>query len=42
VKDRCKIRIDWEHTQFKWIKPHEIDNYTTMPKLKETLAQVLP
>jgi 8-oxo-dGTP pyrophosphatase MutT (NUDIX family) len=41
VKDRCKIRIDWEHKQFKWIKPHEIGNFPTMLKLKETLAQVL-
>jgi len=41
VKDRFKIRIDWEHSQFKWIRPDEIDNYKTMPKLKETLAQVL-
>jgi len=41
VKDRGKIRIDWEHERFKWIRPHEIDSYRTMPMLKETLAQVL-
>jgi 8-oxo-dGTP pyrophosphatase MutT (NUDIX family) len=42
VKDPSKIRIDWEHKQMKWIKPGEIDRYETMPKLKETLARVMP
>jgi len=41
VVDRSKIRINWEHQKMKWIKPEDIDNYETMPKLKETLAQVL-
>ena len=42
VIDRNKIRIDWEHKGIRWIKPAEIDLYETMPKLKETLAKVLP
>ena len=33
-----EISIDWEHTDYKWIKPEEIHNYTTVPKLKEALA----
>jgi 8-oxo-dGTP diphosphatase len=41
VEARNKIRIDWEHKQLKWIKPEDIDKYDTMPRLKETLAQVL-
>ncbi len=41
VKDRNKVKIDWEHKQMRWIEPSDIDNYETMPKLKETLAQVL-
>ena len=41
IEDRSKIRIDWEHREMKWIKPEDIDKYDTMPKLKETLAQVL-
>lgn len=41
VKDRNKIRIDWEHKKIKWITPSDIDKYRTMPKLKETLALVL-
>jgi ADP-ribose pyrophosphatase YjhB (NUDIX family) len=41
IKDRNKIKIDWEHKEAKWIAPQEIDNYPTVPKLKETLARVL-
>ncbi len=40
IKDRDKIRIDWEHKETRWIKPTEIDNYQTVPMLKETLARV--
>ena len=41
VRDRRRIKIDWEHKELRWIKPEEIDNYETMPKLKETLDRVL-
>ena len=41
IENRNKIAIDWEHKQFKWIKPEDIDNYDTVPKLRETLEQVL-
>jgi len=41
VKNPSKIKIHWEHKQIKWIKPKEIDDYETMPELKETLAKVL-
>jgi len=40
IEDRSKIRIDWEHKEARWIKPEEIDNYETVPMLKEALAQV--
>ncbi len=41
VRDRRRIRIDWEHKELRWIRPEDLGNYDTMPKLKETLAQVL-
>jgi len=41
IKDRGKIRIDWEHKEARWIKPEDIDNYQTVPKLKEALSRVL-
>jgi len=41
IKDRDKIKIDWEHKEVRWIKPEELDTYPTVPKLKETLARVI-
>ena len=40
IKDRDKIKIDWEHKEVRWIQPRDIDNFETVPKLKETLARV--
>jgi 8-oxo-dGTP diphosphatase len=40
ISDRDKVRIDWEHKEARWIKPHEIANYQTVPMLEETLARV--
>ena len=40
IKDRCKVRIDWEHKESKWIDPGDIDSYQTVPMLKEALARV--
>ncbi|MBA7703857.1 hypothetical protein ES703_112654 [subsurface metagenome] len=40
IKDRDKIKIDWEHKELRWIQPTDIDNFETVPKLKETLARV--
>ena len=40
IKDRDKIKIDWEHKEVRWIQPTDIDNFETVPKLKETLARV--
>ena len=41
VKDRSRIKIDWEHIEVRWIKPENLNTYDTMPKLKETLDRVL-
>jgi 8-oxo-dGTP diphosphatase len=41
IKDRNKIKIDWEHKETRWIDPSDIDNYPTVPMLKETLARVI-
>jgi len=40
IKDRGKIKIDWEHKETNWIDPKNIDNFETVPMLKETLARV--
>jgi len=40
IKDRDEIKIDWEHKETQWIDPKDIDNYQTVPKLKEPFEQV--
>jgi PncC family amidohydrolase len=41
VKAPEKIKIDWEHTEAKWIKPNELSKYETVPGLGEALARVI-
>ena len=40
IRGRDKIRIDWEHKKVRWVAPKDMDNYPTVPMLKETLARV--
>jgi len=42
VKEQGQVSIDWEHEEAKWLDPKEIDNYPTVPSLKEALARVYP
>lgn len=42
IKEPGKIKIDWEHQEIRWIDPEDIDNYDTVPMLKEVLEQVYP
>jgi isopentenyldiphosphate isomerase len=41
LKNEPKIKLDWEHTEYKWIFPHEIKNFNTAPRLEESLKKVL-
>ena len=36
------IKIDWEHTELKWIDPAVIGNFDIVPGLKEALNAVMP
>ena len=40
VRDKSKIRIDWEHKEARWIDPADVGKYDTVPGLKEVLEQV--
>jgi len=35
VIEKDKIKIDWEHSELKWIYPKEIYSYNTVPHLKD-------
>ncbi len=34
------INLDWEHDVYVWINPNEIEDYDTVPRLKEALESV--
>jgi len=36
-----RIRLDWEHTDYSWVKPEEISHYDTVPKLGDVLDRVI-
>ena len=38
---RGDVKIDWEHTEYKWIYPEEIVKYETVPKLKDVIFNLL-
>ena len=40
VDKKDKIKIDWEHSEFRWIIPLEIVNYDTVPHLKEIVMKI--
>ena len=40
VENKEKVCLDWEHEDSRWIDPAELDDYETVPKLKESLARV--
>ena len=38
--DTRQICTDWEHVEHRWIDPREIENYETVPELKESWERV--
>ncbi len=40
LKDRPEIKLDWEHTEFKWIKPEEMKNYDTVANLDKSWESI--
>ena len=41
LKKEPEIKIDWEHTDYRWINPEEIKNYDVVPGLDENLKRAL-
>tara|TARA_Y100000310_G_scaffold72523_1_gene68576 strand:- start:165 stop:653 length:489 start_codon:yes stop_codon:yes gene_type:complete len=41
LKENPKIKLDWEHTDYKWINPNNIETYDIVPKLAKSLSLVL-
>ena len=41
IKEKTKIKIDWEHSEYRWIEPSDIINYNTVPHLKEVVINII-
>jgi len=41
LKNKPAIKLDWEHVDYKWIKPERVDEYNIVPNLDITLEKVL-
>ncbi len=37
----AEITIDWEHTDYRWIYPNEVDNATAVPGFQQVLRSIL-
>ena len=40
VSDPSDLRLDWEHTESRWVDPAELAKLDTVPKLPETYARL--
>jgi len=41
LKSKGKIKLDWEHTNYKWVKPEEIKRFNTIPNLHKAVNKML-
>lgn len=41
LKRAPQIKLDWEHTEYKWVYPEEIKGYDTVSGLESTLSAAL-
>ncbi len=40
-KKNGKINIDWEHSEYRWINPSEIEGYDTVPRFLDVVSNLL-
>ena len=40
MRTERKIKLDWEHTEYRWIQPSEIVNYNTVPHLNDVVLKI--
>lgn len=41
LKNKPNIKLDWEHTEYKWIKPDELKKFNIVPKIEESLRRAI-
>jgi isopentenyldiphosphate isomerase len=37
LKEKPKIKLNWEHTEYQWLKPKETEKFDTVPKFDKSL-----
>jgi 8-oxo-dGTP diphosphatase len=42
VRPDAQVRVDWEHTEARWVQPEEVFAFDTVPQLAEALTRVYP
>ena len=42
VRAGASVVVDWEHVEARWIRPEQLAEYETVPRLKEALDRVYP
>lgn len=38
---RVDVRLDWEHSSYRWIFPEELSQFRTVPRLRDVVALLL-
>jgi len=38
----AEVRVDWEHTEARWVRPEAVFAFETVPQLADALARVYP
>jgi isopentenyldiphosphate isomerase len=41
LKNEPKVKLDWEHTESRWIKPEELASFNTIPHFNQSLKKVI-
>jgi 8-oxo-dGTP pyrophosphatase MutT (NUDIX family) len=36
-----KVRLDWENVEHRWIRPEELDQFESVPRLKDVVQEVI-
>ncbi len=41
LKEKPEIKLDWEHTEYKWILPEELETFDIIPDLKQVIKKLI-
>ena len=41
LKNKPVIRLDWEHTEYRWVKPKELKDYDAVPNIEKSFKNAL-